>query len=133
MIPLTWDPLTRAHGYDLSAVGANGEKELVLWLATKGKSPMLPGRQHECTIPAGIFAKAQMTMVSAEAYGPVQGFAYPPQKPGEKKPPVWTARVRVNAFDGLLVGMQEAAAGDAAAESVAPAGTGSLLKGLFGR
>ncbi|MBI5860935.1 MAG: hypothetical protein HZB64_01940 [Rhodocyclales bacterium] len=135
-IPLTWDALTRARGYDLSAAGANGEKELVLWLATKGKSPMLPGRQHECTIPAGIFAKTQMTMVSAEAYGPVQGFAYPPQKPGEKKPLVWTARVRVNAFDGLLVGMQEAAtdaATGAAVDSVAPAGAGSLLKGLFGR
>lgn len=135
-IPLTWDALTRARGYDLNAVGANGEKEIVLWMAVKGKSPMLPGRQHECTIPAGIFAKSQMTMVSAEAHGPVQGFAFPPQKPGEKKPLVWTARVRVNAFDSLLVGMQEAAAGaasDAAVESVAPAGAGSLLKGLFGR
>lgn len=130
-IPLAWDALTRARGYDLSAVGANDEKELVLWLVAKGKSPMLPGRQHECTIPAGIFAKSQMTMVSAEAHGPAQTFAFPPQKPGEKKPLVWTARVRVNAFDNLLVGMQEAA-GDAAVESVAPAGAGSLLKGLFG-
>jgi hypothetical protein len=131
-IPLTWDALSRARGYDLNAVGANGEKELVLWMAVKGKSPMLPGRQHECTIPAGIFTKSQMTMVSAEAHGPVQGFAFPPQKPGEKKPLVWTARVRVNAFDSLILGMQEAAAGDAAVESVAPAGAGSLLKGLFG-
>lgn len=135
-IPLTWDALTRARGYDLSAVGANGEKEMVLWLAVKGKSPMLPGRQHECTIPPGIFAKSQMAMVSAEAHGPAQGFTFPPQKPGEKKPLIWTARVRINAFDSLLVGMQEAAAGaagDTAVESVVPAGAGSLLKGLFGR
>ena len=104
-------------------------------MAAKGKSPMLPGSQHECTIPDGVFAKSEMAMVSAVAHGPTQGFAYPPQKPGEKKPLVWTAKVGVTAFDSAMVGMGEAggnAAGAAAADSVAP-GVGGLLKGIFGR
>lgn len=141
-IPLTWDALTRARGYDLNAVGPNGEKELVVWMAAKGKSPMLPGSRHDCTIPEGIFAKSLMTMVSAVAHGPTQGFAYPPQKPGDKKPLIWSARVRVNAFDSLVVGTGETAAGGEpagnvtagdAAESLVPAGVGGLLKGIFGR
>lgn len=138
-IPLAWQILARARGYDLHAVGQSGKKEMVLWLAAKGKSPMLPGRQHECTIPEGVFAKSSMTMVAARAFGPLQGFAYPPQKPGEKKPLIWTVKVRITATDGLVVGMQDAAAGaakesarDSAMDAVAPAGVGGVLKGLFG-
>jgi hypothetical protein len=137
-IPLSWDALTRARGYDLTAVGARSEKEMVMWLAAKGKTPMLPGSQHECTIPDGIFAQsgdAQMVMVSAIVHGPTQGFAYPPQKPGEKKPLIWTARVRVIGMDSVVVGMGDAAAGAAAEHenSSAPAvGVGTVIKGLFG-
>lgn len=131
-IPLTWDAQARVRGYDLTAVGAGSEKEVVMWMAAKGKSPMLPGSQHECTIPEGIFAKAQMAMVNAVAHGPTQGFAYPPQKPGEKKPLIWSARVRVNAMDNIAVGLGEAAGG-AAEESAAPAGLGGLLRGVLGR
>lgn len=138
-IPLTWQASSRVRGYDLHAVGSNGEKEVVIWLAAKGRSPMLPGRQHECTIPEGVFAKSPMAMVAAQAYGPLQGFAYPPRKPGEKKPLVWTVKVRITATDGLMVGMQDAAAGaaresakDSAVDAIAPAGVGSALKSLFG-
>jgi len=131
-IPLSWDALSRSRGYDLTGVGANGDKEVVLWLAAHGKSPMLPGNQRECTMPEGIFAKSEVVMVTAIAHGPTQGFAYPPQKPGEKKPLIWTATVRVKGFDSVMVGMEQAA-GDAAVESAAPAGVGGLLKGIFGR
>lgn len=138
-ILLTWQALARARGYNLHAVGSNSEKEMVIWLAAKGKSPMLPGRQHECTIAEGVFAKSPMAMVAAQAFGPLQGFAYPPQKPGEKKPLIWTAKVRINAYDNLMVGMQDAAAGaaresakDSAVDAVVPAGVGGVLKGLFG-
>ncbi len=131
-VPLAWDALGRARGYDLNAVGSNGDKEVVMWMAARNKSPMLPGSQHECTIPEGIFAKSEATMVSAMAHGPMQGFAFPPQKPGEKKPLIWTAKVRITGYDSLILGIQEAA-GEAAVESAAPAGVGGLLKGIFGR
>lgn len=131
-VPLSWDASTRVRGYDLNAVAANGDKEVVLWLAARNKSPMLPGSQRECTVPEGIFAKAEMAMVSAVAHGPSQGFAYPPQKPAEKKPLVWSAVVRVTGYDSLALGLEQAA-GDAAVESAAPAGVGGLLKGIFGR
>lgn len=130
-IPLSWDALTRARGYDLQAVSANGDKDVVMWLATRSKSPMLPASQRECTIPEGIFAKGEMAMLSGTAHGPVQGFSYPPQKPGDKKPLIWTATVNISAHDSVLLGMEMAAAG--AAQDAATPGVGTLLKGLFGR
>lgn len=130
-IPLGWDALTRARGYDLQAVAASNDKDVVIWLAARNKSPMLPASQHDCTIPEGIFAKNEMAMLSGVAHGPVQGFAYPPQKPGEKKPLIWTVNVSATAYDSVLLGMENAAK-DAAGDAAAP-GVGGLLKGLFGR
>lgn len=71
-------------------------------------------------------------MLTGVAHGPVQGFAYPPQRPGEKKPPIWTANVRVTAYDSVFLGMEGAAA-SGARESVTPSGVGGVLKGLFGQ
>jgi hypothetical protein len=137
-VPLNWDGLSRAKGYNLNAVGA-AEKEVVIWMAVRNKSPMLPASQTSCTIPAGIFEKVQMAMVAEEGVGPQNTFAYPPQKPGEpKKPLIWTAHVRVSTSDTALLGLQQAAgeaAGDAAADSVVP-GAGSVfksIKGIFGK
>ena len=130
-IPLTWNALTRARGYDLQAVSAGNDKDVVMWLAARNKSPMLPASQRECTIPEGIFAKGEMAMLTGIAHGPVQGYSYPPQKPGEKKPLIWTATVNVSAFDSVMLGMEMAAAG--AAQDAATPGVGTLLKGLFGR
>ena len=135
-VPLNWDQIGRAKGFNLTAVGASSDKEIVIWLADKKKSPMLPGSQNRCTIPAGIFQTAQMAMVSGEAVGPTQGFAYPPQKRDEKKPLIWTAKVRVSAHDSIMLGMEGAASGtaDAAADSLIPGGSGALkaIKGIFG-
>ena len=130
-IPLVWNALTRARGYDLQAVSAGNDKDIVIWLAVRNKSPMLPASQRDCTIPEGIFAKGEMAMLTGIAHGPVQGFSYPPQKPGEKKPLIWTATVNVSAFDSVMLGMEIAATG--AAQDAATPGVGTLLKGLFGR
>ncbi len=133
-ISLNWDGLSRTKGYNLNAVGA-AEKEMVIWMAARNKSPMLPNSQTTCTIPAGIFEKTGMAMVAEEGVGPTGGFSYPPQEKGKpKKPLIWTARVRVSTSDTALLGMQQAAgdaAGKAAADSVVPGG-GSVLKGLKG-
>ena len=136
-IPLQWDALSRARGYNLHAVGAVGEKEMVIWMAARNKNPMLPRSQNSCTIPAGIFQKAQGAMAMAEAVGPTRGFAYPPQKPGQKQPLIWVATVRVSGFDSVMLGMEsmaKEAAGDAAADSVVPGGGAIIksIKGLFG-
>ena len=130
-IPLAWDTLARARGYDLQAVSAGNDKDVVMWLAARNKSPMLPASQNECTIPEGIFAKGEMAMLTGVTHGPVQGFSYPPQKPGDKKPLIWSATVRVNSYDSALLGM-ESTTTDATRESATP-GVGEVLKGLFGR
>ena len=141
-MPLKWDALARSKGYNLNAVGAVSEKEVIIWMAAKNKNPMLPGSQSSCTIPAGIFQKTQGAMAMAEAIGPTRGFAYPPQKPGEKTPLIWTAKVRINGYDNLMLGMGEMgknaakdAAKDAAADAVVPGGGEVIksLKGLFGK
>lgn len=142
-VPLTWDALSRARGYDLQAVAAVNDKEMIIWMANRNKSPMLPGSQHECTIPEGIFAKTEMAMLNGTAHGPVQGFSYPPQKPGEKKPLIWSATVRVMGHNGIMLGMENGGQGagreavresaqESAVDAVLP-GAGQLLKGLFGR
>jgi hypothetical protein len=145
-IPLAWDAVPRVRGWDLQAVGAAGEKEIVIWLADRNKSPMLPGSQKECTIPEGIFAKSEMAMANGTAHGPVQGFSYPPQPPGEKKLPViWSATVRVMGHDMVMLGMpamergggrgdsSSKPSGEAASDSLMPPGVGNVLKGIFGR
>lgn len=131
-VPLSWDGLTRARGYDLQAVAARDEKEMVIWMADRNKRPMLPASQRECSVPEGIFAKAEMAMLTGTAHGPVQGYSFPPQKPGEKKPLIWTATVRVMGHDSVLLGMDAAAASGSSRESATP-GVGDVLKGLFGR
>ncbi|HAY26665.1 MAG TPA: hypothetical protein PK440_00410 [Candidatus Accumulibacter phosphatis] len=136
-IPLQWAALARARGYNLNAVGAANEREVIIWMASRNPAPMLPASQNTCTIPAGIFGRTQGAMLMGEALGPTRGFAYPPQKAGERKPPIWTATVRVNSFDSLLLGMGDMAreaAGDAAADAVVPGGATIMksLKGLFG-
>lgn len=132
-VPLAWDALTRARGYDLQAVAAKDEKEMVIWMADRNKRPMLPASQRECTIPEGIFAKAEMAMVTGTAHGPVQGYSFPPQKPGEKKPLIWSATVRVTGHDTVLLGMEAAAASGGSAREPGMPGVGDVLKGLFGR
>lgn len=137
-VALQWDGLSRVKGYNLNAVGA-ADKEVVLWMAERNKSPMLPASQTTCSIPAGIFEKTQMAMVVEEGVGPTGGFAHPPQEKGKpQKPLIWSARVRVSTSDTAMLGLQEAAAGaagDTAAESVVPGGGAVLkgLKGLFGK
>lgn len=144
-IPLAWDAVPRVRGWDLQAVGSAGEKEVVIWLADRNKSPMLPASQRECTIPEGIFAKSEAAMANGVAHGPVQGFSYPPQPPGEKKLPlIWSATVRVTGHDMAILGMPVAERGsdrgeaqkapaEAAADSLIPPGVGNVLKGIFGR
>ena len=132
-VPLAWDALTRARGYDLQAVAAKDEKEMVIWMADRNKRPMLPASQREFTIPEGIFAKAEMAMVTGTAHGPVQGYSFPPQKPGEKKPLIWSATVRVTGHDTVLLGMEAAAASGGSAREPGMPGVGDVLKGLFGR
>ena len=87
-----------------------------------------------------------MAMLTGIAHGPVQGFSYPPQKPGEKKPLIWTATVNISAFDSVMLGMEMAGAGgrgraepasaptsESAADALLPSGVGGVLKGIFGR
>ena len=144
-IPLTWDAVPRVRGWDMQAVAAVSEKEMVIWLADRNKSPMLPGSQRECTIPEGIFSKSEMAMANGVAHGPVQGFSYPPQPPGEKKIPlIWSATVRVTGHDMAVLGMPAmergsgrgeapGTAGEAPADSLIPPAVGNVLKGIFGK
>ena len=60
------------------------------------------------------------------------GNQFQERKPGEKKPLIWTATVRVLGHDSALLGMEAAATSGSARESAMP-GVGDVLKGLFGR
>ena len=60
-----------------------------------------------CTLPKGIFGKADGAAVQFIAYGDEGNFAYPP-KPADPKvkwEPIWTAKVRLKSTGMLPLGM----------------------------
>ncbi|MBA3059268.1 MAG: hypothetical protein KJ614_08340 [Gammaproteobacteria bacterium] len=172
---VSWLGLPTARAYFLNAMSGSddaGEAEIVIWSSAELPEPgwglmdyasnahvdqwlkekvLLPASQTRCAIPAGIFAKAQGTMLRGIAYGQELNLAYPP-RPTDKRiawEPEWAAKVRVKSVamamfgddgaTGWTQGNPDAPPPDADPEnSRAPAipgipGMGRALKGLFGR
>ncbi len=114
---INWPGLPTARAYFLTAMSGS-EEEMVIWSSSDVPEPgwglmdyasnanvdkwlkekvLLPTTQTQCTIPAGIFAKAQGAMLRGIAYGQELNLVYPP-RPADKHiawEPEWAARVRV--------------------------------------
>jgi hypothetical protein len=157
-----WQPVTRALGYYLYAMGQQGDA-LVLWSSSEtpdagmGIFDYLPNATVEkwvrekvllapsvtrCAIPKGIFAGkdggAAGGMLQMIAFGPESNIAWPP-RPADPKAawsPEWNVRVRTKSTAMAMLGMDVAAADAEDAEGAEPAQDESkakkLLKGLFG-
>jgi hypothetical protein len=178
---LTWQALPSAHAYFLNAMGSvdnKGQNDMVIWSSSEVPEPgwglmdyasnasvdqwlkekvLLPATRTQCAIPAGVFAKAQGSMLRGIAYGHELNLAYPP-RPNDKKvawEPEWAAKVRVKSVAMAMLGEDAssttASSGSGTGTSPAPKenGTaqekskipaipglpdvGKALKGLFGR
>jgi hypothetical protein len=129
-VNVTWQGLNTAQGYFLSAMGAHGQDEMVIWSSSEQPDPgwglmdYLPPAQvkkligekvvldpgvENCAIPAGIFGDSQGAMVRMIAYGPELNLAYPPRPANPKAPwePEWAARVRIKSTGMTMLGMNE--------------------------
>lgn len=142
-----WQSITAAQGYFLSAMGAKGEEEMIIWSSSDQPDPgwglmdYMPPAQvkkligekvvlaptiQNCAIPAGIFGGVEGAMVRMIAYGPELNLAHPPRPENPKTPwnPEWAVRVRIKSSGMTVLGMEEQSAarspGKARTESSAP-------------
>ncbi|WP_147384000.1 hypothetical protein [Noviherbaspirillum sedimenti] len=162
-VRLEWQAMQHAQAYFLhaqgGAKGANGADDMIFWSSSEKpdngwslmsyQSPaqianllqqkvVLSPSTVNCTVPKGIFDKADGAMLNMIAYGPELNLAHPPRP--AKAPagwqPEWTARVRIKSTGMTMLGMEggagEESAGqrDNATETPNPI---NLLKGIFSR
>jgi hypothetical protein len=129
-VNISWPGVAGAQGYFLSAMGAKGEDEMIIWSSSDQPDPgwglmdylapsrvkqligervVLPPTIERCAIPAGIFAGAEGAMVRMIAYGPELNLAHPPRPENPKAPwgPEWAVRVRVKSTGMTMLGMEE--------------------------
>lgn len=174
---ITWQRLPTAQAYFLNAMSGSdnaGTTEMVVWSSSEVPEPgwglmdyasnanvdkwlkekvLLPASKTDCTIPAGIFAKAEGAMLRGIAYGQELNLAHPP-RPADKRvawEPEWAAKIRVKALTMVMLGEEGGGASSgrparSRAEEPAPTDSGSkpplgipglpdvgkALKGLFG-
>lgn len=129
-VKIEWKSIPTAIGYFMMAVGGSEQgKEVVIWTSSEladmggGLMSYLPNATVQkyiqqkvvmkpdttrCTLPKGIFGKADGAAVQFIAYGDEGNFAYPP-KPADPKvkwEPIWTAKVRLKSTGMLPLGME---------------------------
>lgn len=131
-VGISWQGINTAQGYFVSALGARGEEEMIIWSSSEQPDPgwglmdyVSPGLVKKlieekvvlgpgvlnCTIPAGIFGGVEGAMVRMIAYGPEYNTAHPPRPANPKAPwePEWAVRVRVKSTGMTMLGMDESA------------------------
>ena len=140
-INVGWADVNNARAYFLTAMGAKGEQEMIIWSSSEQPDPgwglmdylppaqierllkekvILPTSTQRCAIPAGIFAGADGAMVRMIAYGPELNLAHPPRPANPKAPwnPEWAVRVRVTSTGMTRLGMgDEGGRGSSRAQS----------------
>lgn len=166
-VKLEWKPIPHALGYFMMATGGSDQrKEIIIWTSSElqdmggGLMTWLPNATVQkyiaqkvvmkpdttrCTIPKGIFQKAEGAAVQFIAYGDEANFAYPPKPadPKAKWEPIWTAKVRLKSMGMLPLGVEGGTASSGASERAEKpkeessptdaVGEGvKKLKGLFG-
>ena len=156
-VTVAWNSLNAAQGYFLTAMGAKGEDEMIIWSSSEQPDPgwglmdyvapgqvkklvgdkvVLPPSAQNCTIPAGIFANAEGAMVRMIAYGPELNLTHPPRPAAAKAnwEPEWAVRVRVKSTGMTMLGMDEHSGGRGGrSQQQESPGLGGVLRGIFGR
>lgn len=129
-VSVGWQSLVAAHGYFLSAMGARGQDEMIIWSSSEqpdpgwglmdymppaqvrnlvGEKVVLAPNTQNCAIPEGIFAGVEGAMVRMIAYGPELNLAHPPRPANPNAPwdPEWAVRVRIKSTGMTMLGMNE--------------------------
>lgn len=145
---LQWSAAPTARAYFVSAMGAAGKDQMVLWTSSEvaetgfglidyqapsaidgwlREKVLLPASTTRCTIPKGVFPQGTGGMVRMIGYGPQLNLVHPPRPsdPNARWEPLWAVQVRTKSTDGVVLGMPsmhgESDAGGQAAEAPPPA------------
>lgn len=125
---LSWNAISTARAYFVSAMGSNGKEDMVMWssseLADTGfglmdyqtnpavdrwlkEKVLLTPATTACTVPKGIFGE-HGGMLRVIAYGDELNLAYPPRPKDQKAKweSVWAVKVRVKAVTNGFLGMK---------------------------
>lgn len=124
---LSWNAISTARAYFISAMGSNGKEDMVIWtsseLADTGfglidyqtnvavdrwlkEKVLLTPKTTSCTVPKGIFGE-HGGMLRLIAYGDELNLAHPPRPrdPKAKWEPAWAVKLRVKAVASGFLGM----------------------------
>lgn len=133
-VTANWQGIPAATGYFLTAMGARGEEEMIIWSSSDqpdpgwglmdyltpakvrqliGEKVVLPPGTEKCAIPEGIFGGAEGALVRMIAYGPELNLAHPPRPadPKARWEPDWAVRVRVKSTGMTMLGADEQGGG----------------------
>jgi hypothetical protein len=161
-VNISWQSINTAQGYFLSAMGARGEQEMVIWSSSEqpdpgwglmdylapaqvkkliGEKVVLAPNVQNCAIPTGIFGGAEGAMVRMIAYGPELNLAHPPRPANPKAPwnPEWAVRLRIKSTGMTVLGMDTQGSDhspgmnqSASPEQEVVPALGNVLRGIFG-
>jgi len=158
---LSWNALSTARAYFVSAMGSNGKEDMVMWTSSElpdtgfglmdyqtnaavdrwlKEKVLLTPKTTSCTVPKGVFGE-HGGMLRLIAYGDELNLAHPPRPrdPKAKWQPVWAVKLRVKAVTNGFLGMsaqgrERNKAQDAETQIVPKIPVPlELLKGIFGR
>jgi hypothetical protein len=156
-ITASWNAVTTARAYFLSAMGSTQSSDMILWSSSElpeagfglmdylsnaqvdqwvKEKVLLPATAQRCAIPAGIYGDAAGGMLRAIAYGNELNLLHPP-RPADPKAlalwnPEWSLRVRVKSTSMTMLGADASPAREEKRqEPVSPLDI--LKKGIFGR
>jgi hypothetical protein len=124
---LAWNAAPTARGYFVSAMGAGGREEMVLWTSSEQpdtgfgladyqtnaavdrwlrEKVLLAPNVTRCTVPAGIFSGGG-AMLRLTGYGNEVNLAFPPRPTDVRQrwDPDWAVKLRVKSVASAMLGM----------------------------
>ena len=127
---LSWNAISTARAYFVSAMGSNAKEDMVMWssseLADTGfglmdyqtnvavdrwlkEKVLLTAATTACSVPKGIFGE-NGGMLRLIAYGDELNLVHPPRPkdPKAKWDPVWAVKLRVKSVASGMLGMPDA-------------------------
>lgn len=126
VVRLQWDALPTARAYFITAMGARGRDEMVVWTSSEQpdmgfglidyqtnpavdrwlqEKVLLAPATRQCSVPKGIFS-GDGAMLRMIAYGSELNLAHPPRPadPRQAWEPVWAVKLRVKSVTMAMLG-----------------------------
>jgi hypothetical protein len=133
-MPLTWQPIGQSRGWLLTAMGAGGNGDMVMWTSSETQAMamgldhmsdaelarlvqqrvLLPGPADRCTVPAEVAGAGRGAMLTVTAFGGEHVFSNPlrPARAPAGWHPDWLVRLRLKSSYMGILGMNMPEMGD---------------------